>query len=128
MVAGLSRLRISSAMYPQNSETSSGLAVAAPLFAALGDETRLRLVSRLCAEGPLSITRLTEGSAVTRQAVTKHLHSLANAGIATGIQQGREQVWRLIPESIGVARAYLDHISKSWDAAIDLLKAFVEVE
>ena len=63
------------------SAAATDLADAAPLFAALGDETRLALVDRLCAGGPLSITRLTTGAAVTRQAITKHLHILADAGL-----------------------------------------------
>jgi DNA-binding transcriptional ArsR family regulator len=117
-----------SAIYQQNSQSSAEFADAAPLFAALGDETRLRLVSRLCREGPLSITRLTQGTEITRQAVTKHLLALADAGIAAGAQHGREHVWRLIPESLGEARVYLDQISKSWDSAIERLRAFVETE
>ncbi|HEY0466529.1 MAG TPA: metalloregulator ArsR/SmtB family transcription factor, partial [Polyangiaceae bacterium] len=77
------------------SHTSSVLKVseAAPLFAALGDETRLKLVSRLCTEGPLSIVRLSEGTDVTRQAITKHLRALADAGLVHDTRQGRERIW-----------------------------------
>ena len=67
----------------------------APIFAALGDETRLRIVLRLADEGPQSITRLTEGTAVTRQAITKHLVVLADAGIVRGKKRGREHLWEV---------------------------------
>jgi DNA-binding transcriptional ArsR family regulator len=99
---------------------------AAPVFAALGDETRLRLVARLGAAGPLSIARLTTGTGVTRQAVTKHLHVLAGAGLARGIRQGRERLWRLEPAQLQEARRALDLISSKWDEALGRLKAAVE--
>src|SRR5437870_8293831 len=104
----------------------SGFRDSAPLFAALGDETRLRLVSRLCARGPASIARLASGAGVTRQAVTKHLHVLARAGIVRGARRGREHVWELAPEQLAEARRFLDSISRSWDDALSRLKAFVE--
>lgn len=102
------------------------LSASAPVFAALGDELRLRLVARLCNEGPLSITRLTEGAHVTRQAVTKHLHVLEDAGLVHGTRDGRENVWTLEPRRLEQARRHLDLISKQWDDALDRLKAFVE--
>ena len=101
-------------------------AASAPLFAALGDETRLALVARLSAEGPLSIAKLTAGADVTRQAVTKHLHILAEAGLVHGAREGRERVWELEPRRLEDARRYLDLISRRWDAALDRLKAHVE--
>src|SRR5512139_1559764 len=91
------------------------LEASAPVFAALGDEVRLRLVSRLCDEGPLSITKLTEGTDVTRQAVTKHLHVLASAGLVKDSRAGRERVFRLERERLEDARHWLDVISKQWD-------------
>ena len=102
------------------------IARTAPVFAALGDETRLALVARLSSEGPLSITRLTAGSAVTRQAVTKHLNVLATAGLVSDLRQGRERIWELEPQQMEAARTYLDHVSKRWDAALDRLSRFVE--
>ena len=99
---------------------------AAPIFAALGDETRLRLVARLSAEGPLSIAQLTAGGPVTRQAVTKHLRVLAGAGVAQSRQRGRERIWELEPEALVEARAYLDRVSAQWDVALDRLREFVE--
>src|SRR5262249_62292108 len=92
---------------------------AAPVFAALGDQTRLRLVARLGAEGPLSITRLTAGTDVTRQAVTKHLRVLAGAGLARSVPQGRERVWQLRPEPLDEIRRSLDLISRRWDETLD---------
>jgi len=99
---------------------------AAPVFAALGDETRLALVARLSSDGPLSITRLTAGSAVTRQAITKHLDVLATAGIVSDVRRGRERIWELELEQMEAARTYLERVSKRWDAALDRLKQFVE--
>ena len=98
----------------------------APVFAALGDETRLRLVARLCSDGPRSIASLTEGSAVTRQAVTKHLHVLANAGLVRGVRHGRERIWELDSRRLEEARRYLAEISKHWDVTLERLRKFVE--
>ena len=96
------------------------------IFAALGDETRLRLVARLSTDGPMSIAHLTRGGSVTRQAVTKHLQVLANVGLACSSRSGRESVWELEPEPLDAARLCLDGISAQWDAALDRLKTFVE--
>src|SRR5215208_3626562 len=91
---------------------AAGLADAAPVFAALGDETRLALVARLCEGGPWSIARLTDGCNVTRQAVTKHLHVLADAGLVRDARRGRERLWELEPDKLVEARRALDQISK----------------
>src|SRR5467141_904878 len=104
----------------------SEVARTAPIFAALGDETRLALVARLSSDGPLSITRLTAGTAVTRQAVTKHLNVLATAGLVSDLRRGRERIWELEPQQMEAARTYLEHVSKRWDQALDRLKRFVE--
>jgi len=98
----------------------------APLFAALGDETRLQLVARLCAKGPLSIAALTEGSNVTRQAVTKHLRVLEDVGLARVAREGREAVWTLEPEPLDDARKFLDLVSRRWDDALERLKRHLE--
>lgn len=102
------------------------LATAAPLFAALGDETRLRLVSRLCDDGPMSIARLTDGSHLTRQAITKHLRMMEEAGLVHATRHGRESVWELEPRRLEEARRQLDTISSQWDDALARLKSFVE--
>jgi DNA-binding transcriptional ArsR family regulator len=99
---------------------------AAPVFAALGDPTRLRIVMRLCTDGPQSIVQLTEGSQVTRQAITKHLVALEDAGLVRGEREGRERIWELQGKRLTEARQYLDQISEQWDAAIERLRAFVE--
>jgi DNA-binding transcriptional ArsR family regulator len=98
----------------------------APLFAALGDPTRLRVVTRLATEGPLSITKLTEGAAVSRQAVTKHLAVLATAGVVRDFRAGREHVWELSPRPLAEASRALETISAQWDAALARLRAMVE--
>lgn len=99
---------------------------AAPVFAALGDEARLHIVSRLCEAGPLSISRLAAGASISRQAVTKHLHALANAGLIRGERCGRERIWHLEPGQLAEVQGYLGQISAQWDAAIERLRAFVE--
>jgi DNA-binding transcriptional ArsR family regulator len=98
----------------------------APLFAALGDAARLRIVSRLCDDGPMSITRLTAGSRVTRQAITKHLRVMGEAGLVRSTRHGRERVWQLQHRRLADARRYLALISKQWDAALGRLRELVE--
>lgn len=104
----------------------AALRTAAPVFAALGDETRLGLVKRLSGRGPQSITRLSEGAGVTRQAVTKHLGVLFRAGLVRVHRDGRESIWELEPRRLVEAGKYLDHISAQWDDALGRLKALVE--
>lgn len=99
---------------------------AAAVFAALGDETRLEIVARLCSGGPMSIARLTEGAKVTRQAITKHLHVLAEAGLARGRRVGRDQIWEIEARRLQEARRWLDHIEAQWDDALGRLKASLE--
>lgn len=109
-----------------SSAPTTALFGVAPIFAALGDPTRLRLVARLGSEGPLSITRLTTGTGVSRQAVTKHLQVLAGVGLARSVPQGRERLWHFRPEPLDEVRRSLDLISRRWDEALDRLKAAVE--
>ena len=101
---------------------------AVPVFAALADATRLSLLRRLSVEGPLSITRLSKGTGVTRQAITRHLHALGRAGLVRDARRGREHVFSLDLKRIERARQYLDHVAAQWDAAAARLKAFVEDE
>lgn len=96
------------------------------LFAALGDQTRLRLIWRLCACGPSSTTQLSEDADISRQAITKHLRTMAAAGLVRDARRGRERIWELEPRRLDDARSYLDRISAQWDAAIERLRAFVE--
>lgn len=98
----------------------------APVFAALGDPTRLKLVAQLCAGGAYSITHLTESTAISRQGVTKHLGVLAEAGLVRDIRIGRERLWQLEPARIDEARASLEAIGRQWEQALLRLKRFVE--
>src|SRR5262245_46903932 len=108
------------------SRRSLELADAAPLFAALGDETRLDVMERLCSGGPQSIASLTAGTLVSRQAVTKHLRILAGAGLVRDAWQGRERIWELQAKGLDDARKWLDRISQNWDHALERLRRFVE--
>ncbi|HEY4373620.1 MAG TPA: metalloregulator ArsR/SmtB family transcription factor [Burkholderiales bacterium] len=98
----------------------------APVFAALGDRTRLSLVGRLADGVPRSIAALTEDGAITRQAVTKHLRVLEGAGLVRAERSGRESLYALRPEPLEAARAYLAGVSRQWDDALGRLKAFVD--
>jgi DNA-binding transcriptional ArsR family regulator len=98
----------------------------APVFAALGDETRLLLVMKLCRRQPYSISELTAGSKLTRQAITKHLRVLEKVGIVHSVRTGRESLFEFDPEPMKEIRDYLDFISEQWDQALSRLKSFVE--
>ena len=98
----------------------------AGVFAALGDETRLRLVAVLCVGGAVSIAQLTSTTDVTRQAVTKHLHVLADAGLVQHVKVGRERLWQFAPQQLDEARRSLDLIAQQWDQALGRLKRAVE--
>jgi len=101
---------------------------AAPLFAALGDATRLQLVMQLSASGPESIARISAKAQVTRQAIAKHLRVLEEAGLVSGERRGREHIWRLRPQRLRDVHAHLDRISRQWEDALGRLRAFVEDE
>jgi DNA-binding transcriptional ArsR family regulator len=98
----------------------------ATVFAALGDETRLAVLAKLCNGVPQSISRLAAGTELSRQAVTKHLRVLANAGVVRNTRVGRESLFELEPQPIEEVRDYLDHVSKQWDDALARLKSHVE--
>jgi len=98
----------------------------APVFAALGDETRLSLVVKLGRGQPCSIAQLTEGTGLTRQAVTKHLRVLEGVGLVRGERSGRESLFRFDPEPIREMKQYLDLVSEGWDRALARLRSFVE--
>jgi DNA-binding transcriptional ArsR family regulator len=108
----------------------SGVAVkkraAAPVFAALGDETRLSLVAKLCGGQRHSISQLAQGSRLTRQAITKHLRVLERVDIVHSVRRGRESLFELNPEPLEEIRTYLDRVSEQWDQALGRLKSFVE--
>jgi len=110
----------------RRSKVKAALTGSAPVFAALGDDTRLRLVIRLSRDGPMSIVQLTAGFAITRQAITKHLRVMENAGLVRSMPQGRESVWELEQKRLSEARRHLDTISAQWDETLGRLKNFVE--
>jgi DNA-binding transcriptional ArsR family regulator len=98
----------------------------APVFAALGDETRLWLVAKLCGGPPRSISQLTRGSKLTRQAITKHLRVLERARIVHSVRAGRESLFEFNPQPMQEIKKYLDLVSEQWDQALARLKSFVE--
>jgi DNA-binding transcriptional ArsR family regulator len=98
----------------------------ASVFAALGDETRLSVLTRLGNGAPQSISRLTAGTHLSRQAVTKHLRVLADAGVVRSVRVGRESLFALEPRSLAEVRDYLDQVSSQWDDALERLKLHVE--
>ncbi|KKW65987.1 transcriptional regulator [Mycolicibacterium elephantis] len=100
----------------------------APVFDALGDPNRLRIITRLCDGGPCSTTEVTRAVPVTRQAAAKHLVLLETVGLVSSQRRGRERIWQVRPESLADASDYLTSLSRRWDRAIDRLRAYVEVE
>lgn len=96
------------------------------MFAALGDETRLRLLTRLSEEGPLSITELAANEPMTRQAITKHLTVLAGVGLVHDVRRGRERRWELEPAPLATARVCLDLVARRWDERLERLRRMVE--
>src|SRR5215469_10081141 len=105
--------------------TARGIAHA-PVFAALGDETRLALVARLSGGQPCSISQLTKGSRLTRQAITKHLRVLESIGIVHSVHAGRESLFEFDPTPMEEMREYIDFVSEQWDLALARLKSFIE--
>jgi len=110
---------------PASRHPLAGFEDSAPVFAALGDTTRLRLVTRLCHRGPLSITHLASGSRKSRQAITKHLVVMERAGLVRGRRRGRERIWELDRGRLQDARRHLELVSKEWDGALARLRMFV---
>lgn len=98
----------------------------ASVFAALGDETRLSLIAKLCGGQPRSISQLREGSKLTRQGITKHLRVLERAEIVHSVRTGRESRFEFNPQAIEGIKEYLDFVSEQWDRALSRLKSFVE--
>ena len=101
-------------------------AKSARVFAALGDETRLALIGALCSGGAVSITALTAGTRISRQAVTKHLQVLADAGLASDIRDGRERLWQVEPRPLAAAMRSLDVLNQQWQRAVSRPKTAVE--
>jgi DNA-binding transcriptional ArsR family regulator len=117
---------MSNANAPARTGPVRSLAEAAPIFAALGDGTRLALLNKLSDGENRSIAALSGDTKLTRQAITKHLHVLESAGLVSSIRIGRESRFSFRPEPILAARSYLDNVSQQWDEALGRLRAFVE--
>lgn len=105
---------------------ASAVERAAPLFDALGDPNRLRIIARLCDGGPGSTAQVTASVPITRQAATKHLDLLAAAGLVHSSRRGRERIWTVRTEPLAQASDYLEQLSRRWDSAIEGLRAYVE--
>lgn len=105
---------------------SGRVAVDAPLFDALGDPNRLRIIVRLCDRGPSSTSQVSSVIPVTRQAASKHLQLLESVGLVTSTRRGRERVWTVQTQPLAAASDYLSKLSRRWDAAVDRLRSYVE--
>ena len=113
-------------MLRKRHRTSASVGEPAAIFAALGDVTRLRLIARMSDAGPLSIASLADGFDISRQAISKHLRVISDAGLAKCGRRGRETVWQLEQDGLAEARRYLQTISKEWDEKLRRLKVFLE--
>ena len=113
-------------MSPRNPKQSVRIEAHAPVFAALGDKTRLLLVAKLSDGRRYSIAQLTEGSRLTRQAITKHLRVLNRVGMVRSTRTGREKLFEFNPRPLDGMKEYLDLVSQQWDQALARLKLFVE--
>src|SRR3989442_6348107 len=91
---------------------------AVPVFAALADPTRLGLLRRLSADGPLSITRLSAGTGVTRQAITRHLQALEAAGLVRDLRRGPPAGFLLRLVTIAGGERHPRYNSAQRDAAV----------
>jgi len=112
--------------HPRRKPIAARWQARAPVFAALGDQTRLQLVAKLSNGEPHSISQLTSGSRLTRQAITKHLHVLEKVGVVRCVRSGRQTLFEFDPQPIAEVREYLESVSKQWDEALARLKKFVE--
>ena len=109
-----------------NSALPKGFFLQAPLFAALGDETRLSLIAKLCQVSQQSISQLAEGTELTRQAVTKHLQVLERVGLVRSVRKGRETLFEFDATAIETMTQYLDLVSRQWDNKMNDLKTFLD--
>jgi len=110
----------------RRSEREPGRRTSAPVFAALGDETRLALVATLSDGQRHSIARLSRGSPISRQAITKNLRVLEGASLVRSGRSGRESLFELDPAPILQVRGYLESVSEQWDRTLARLRSFVE--
>ena len=109
-----------------NDIPTAGMREAAPLFAALGDPVRLAMIARLCGDGPLPTITLKRQTGISRQAITKHLQVLEEAGLVKSDRVGRDRLWRMHTEQLTIVRCFLEQMSLQWDLRLERLRAFVE--
>ena len=110
----------------RRSSVTAGPQARARVFVALGDTTRLALVAKLSSGQPRSISDLTRGSRLSRQAITKHLRVLESAGFVHSVRAGRENLFEFDPQPLTGIKEYLDSVSEQWNRALSRLKSFVE--
>lgn len=113
-------------MLRKRHRAAANVGAPAAIFAALGDQTRLRLLARLRDDGPLSIASLADGFDISRQAISKHLRVMSGAGLTKSARHGRETVWQLEPDGLAEANRYLQTISRDWDDKLRRLKHLVD--
>src|SRR5437763_11336944 len=104
------------------------LAKAVPIFAALGEAIRLSMIAQLSSEGPLPTIQLKQRTDISRQAVTKHLRILEDAGLVRSDRVGRDRLWRVDTRHLVEVRKYLDQISAQWDQRLERLRTLVEID
>jgi len=109
-----------------DSALPQGFFLQAPIFAALGDETRLSLIARLSRASGQSISQLAKGTKLTRQAVTKHLQILERVGLVRSVRKGRETLFEFDAAPIETMTQYLDLVSSQWDKKLTDLQTFLE--
>lgn len=110
----------------RNSGTAARRHAQSLVFSALGDQTRLALIAKLAQGEPHSISQLTKGSKLSRQAISKHLRVLKRAGMVHNVRRGRESRFQFDPRPIEGISQYLDFVSQQWNEALSRLKSFVE--
>ncbi len=108
------------------SSSEKNNAQAASAFSALGDETRLSLVYKLVDGHLHSITELSEGTGLSRQAVTKHLRVLESAELVKNKKVGRESQFELCPNVLNSVKGSLENIEKRWEQSLNRLKLLAE--
>jgi DNA-binding transcriptional ArsR family regulator len=98
-----------------------------PVFAALADPTRRRVVETLLRDGTTSVPSLTSVLPISRQAVAKHLATLDDAGLLERAPaSGREVRYRLRGEALTPATTWLRDAETAWEQRLARLKGAVE--
>src|SRR5438477_313383 len=96
------------------------------VFQALGDPTRRTLLRALSASGPSTLAELSSGVSVSRQAVSKHLALLQDAGLVVGRGEVRGRRYELTPAPLADALGWMVDVGAGWDDRLARLKRQVE--